>query len=177
MIKYPKGPRSHYIWRRYWSTSLPDLMLNSLQTFRKYFCPTLFSELKSFAVVTKMLTVFPRIVSVETILFLNLTLCSVTFGHRTYRCGNYSREEIIQGQKLFAEIRYFNFKIVICLGFGFYGGRWKELDLSVMSVCQCNTSIHNLELSRFWQITIPSYSREWSANFCGWPKCPFYDHF
>merc|ERR1711956_76215 len=38
--------------------------------------------------------------------FLNLTLCNVTFKHSTYRCGNYSREETIQGRKLFAEIRY-----------------------------------------------------------------------
>ena len=38
--------------------------------------------------------------------FLNLTLCTVTFVHSTYRCGNYSREETIQGRKLFAEIRY-----------------------------------------------------------------------
>ena len=37
---------------------------------------------------------------------LNLTLCTVTFAHSTYRCGNYSREETIQGRKLFAEIRY-----------------------------------------------------------------------
>ncbi len=37
--------------------------------------------------------------------FLNLTLCTVTFGHSTYRCGNYSREETIQGRKLFTEIR------------------------------------------------------------------------
>ena len=33
--------------------------------------------------------------------FLNLTLCTVTFDHSTYRCGNYSREETIQGRKLF----------------------------------------------------------------------------
>ena len=39
--------------------------------------------------------------------FLNLALCTVTFVHSIYRCRNYSREEIIQGQKLFAEIRYF----------------------------------------------------------------------
>ena len=38
--------------------------------------------------------------------FLNLTLCTVTFVHSTYKCGNYSREETIQGRKLFAEIRY-----------------------------------------------------------------------
>ena len=38
--------------------------------------------------------------------FLKLTLCTVTFDHSTYRCGNYSREETIQGRKLFAEIRY-----------------------------------------------------------------------
>ena len=29
--------------------------------------------------------------------FLNLTLCSVTFGHSTYRCRNYSRAETIRG--------------------------------------------------------------------------------
>jgi hypothetical protein len=33
----------------------------------------------------------------------------VTFDHSTYRCGNYSREETIQGRKLFAEIRYLIF--------------------------------------------------------------------
>ena len=32
--------------------------------------------------------------------FLNLTRCTVTFDHSTYRCGNYSREETIQGRKL-----------------------------------------------------------------------------
>ena len=37
--------------------------------------------------------------------FLNLTLFTVTFGDSTYGCGNYSREETIQGRKLFAEIR------------------------------------------------------------------------
>ena len=42
MTKYPKGPRSHYIWRLYWCKWLPDLMLNSSQTFRKYFCPPLY---------------------------------------------------------------------------------------------------------------------------------------
>ena len=31
----------------------------------------------------------------------------MTFIHSTYECGNYSREETIQGRKLFAEIRYF----------------------------------------------------------------------
>ena len=38
--------------------------------------------------------------------FLNLTLCTVTFGNSTYRCGYYSREETIQGRKLYEEIRY-----------------------------------------------------------------------
>ena len=38
--------------------------------------------------------------------FLNLTLCTVTYGYSTYRCGNYSREETIQGRKLYEEIRY-----------------------------------------------------------------------
>ena len=32
--------------------------------------------------------------------FLNSTLCTVTFHHSTYKCGNYSREESIQGRKL-----------------------------------------------------------------------------
>ena len=50
-------------------------------------------------------TVFLRIVSAKTIFLLNLTLCSGTFGHSTYKCGNYSREETIKGRKLFAEIR------------------------------------------------------------------------
>ena len=35
--------------------------------------------------------------------FLNLVLYTVTFG--TLKCGNYSREETIQGQKLFTEIQ------------------------------------------------------------------------
>jgi len=30
----------------------------------------------------------------------------VTFGNSTYSCGNYSREETIQGRKLYEEIRY-----------------------------------------------------------------------
>ena len=37
-------------------------------------------------------TVLPRIVSAETIPFLNLTLCTVSFNHSTYRCGNYMRK-------------------------------------------------------------------------------------
>ena len=41
--------------------------------------------------------------------FLNLTLCTVTFGDSTYRCGNYSREETIQGRKLYEEIHGFSF--------------------------------------------------------------------
>ena len=38
--------------------------------------------------------------------FLKKILCTVTFDHSTYRCGKYSREETIQGRKLFTEIRY-----------------------------------------------------------------------
>ena len=41
--------------------------------------------------------------------FFNLTLCTVTFDHSTYRFGNYSREETIQGRKLFVEIRYLQY--------------------------------------------------------------------
>ena len=33
--------------------------------------------------------------------FLNLTLCTVTFAHSTYRCGNYSRAETIRGNTVF----------------------------------------------------------------------------
>ena len=55
--------------------------------------------------VTNIYTVFGRIVFRGNYSFLNLTLCTVTFAHSTYRCGNYSREEIKQGRKLFAEIR------------------------------------------------------------------------
>ena len=29
--------------------------------------------------------------------FLSLALCTVTFDHSTYRCGNYSRAETIRG--------------------------------------------------------------------------------
>ena len=51
--------------------------------------------------------------------FFNLTLCTVTFDHSTYRCGNYSREETIQGRKLFAEIRYW-FSCFVCLFLSFF---------------------------------------------------------
>ena len=44
--------------------------------------------------------------------FLNLTLCTVTFGNSTYRCGNSSREETLQGRKLFAEIQYIKISTV-----------------------------------------------------------------
>ena len=47
--------------------------------------------------------------------FLNLSLCTVTFDHSTYRCGNYSREETIQGRKLFAEIRYVSKRVILVL--------------------------------------------------------------
>ena len=33
--------------------------------------------------------------------FLNLSLCTVTFDHSTYRCGNYSREETICGNTVY----------------------------------------------------------------------------
>ena len=47
-------------------------------------------------------TVFPHIVSAETILFWIWK----SKGHNTWICGNYSREETIQGRKLYEEIRY-----------------------------------------------------------------------
>ena len=60
-------------------------------------------------------TAFPHIVSAETILFLIWKLQKIwivaanfNFLHNklNFCCGNYSREETIQGRKLFAEIRY-----------------------------------------------------------------------
>ena len=33
--------------------------------------------------------------------FLNLTLCTVTFGYSTHRCGNYLREETIRGNTVY----------------------------------------------------------------------------
>ena len=56
--------------------------------------------------------------------FLNLSLCTVTFDHSTYRCGNYSREEIIQGRKLFAEIRYIQDAKVWDESFAMCNGLW-----------------------------------------------------
>ena len=44
--------------------------------------------------------------------FLNLVTVHKAKGHSTYKCGNYSREETIQGRKLFAEIRYVNFYLI-----------------------------------------------------------------
>ena len=43
----------------------------------------------------KIITVFPRIVSAETILFWN------------FQCGNYSREETIKGRKVFKGGNYY----------------------------------------------------------------------
>ena len=65
----------------------------------------------------KSITVFPRIVSAETILFwvwpcVLWPLITVHKSEETiqvrklFKWGNYSSEETIQGQKLFAEIRY-----------------------------------------------------------------------
>ena len=42
--------------------------------------------------------------------FLKLTLCTMTFGYSPYRCRNYSREETIQGRKIYEEIRQFVLK-------------------------------------------------------------------
>ena len=44
-------------------------------------------------------TVFPRIVSAETIVFWKL------------KCGNYSKEETIQGRKLFFFVNFYNLNI------------------------------------------------------------------
>ena len=71
-----------------------------------------------FSRVPKVLvTVFPHIVSEETILFLNLEIvtnsnsCAIFhfFLKKLNACfGNYSREETVQGQKLYEEILWLN---------------------------------------------------------------------
>ena len=38
--------------------------------------------------------------------FFEFNVMYCEFGNSTYRCGNYSREETIQGRKLYEEIRY-----------------------------------------------------------------------
>ena len=45
--------------------------------------------------------------------FLNLTLCTVTFHHSTYRCGNYSREETIRGNTVHMGGQFSNFAVQI----------------------------------------------------------------
>ena len=40
--------------------------------------------------------------------FLNLTLCTLTKGHSTYRCKNYSREETIRGNTVCAHFNNLN---------------------------------------------------------------------
>ena len=59
--------------------------------------------------------------------FLNLTLCTVTFGYSPCRCGNYSREETIQGRKLYEEIRYAFFTILLLFVVDF---RWTDISNS-----------------------------------------------
>ena len=48
----------------------------------------------------------PGTMSLGLLIWPNHFYQCVAFVHSTYRCGNYSREETIQGWKLFAEIRY-----------------------------------------------------------------------
>ena len=55
--------------------------------------------------------------------FLNLTLCTVTFGNSTFMCGNYSREETIQGLKLYEEIRYTEWLVRFLWMFRLVGSR------------------------------------------------------
>ena len=46
---------------------------------------------------------------------LNLTLCTVTFVHSTYRCGNYSRAETIRGNTVFVKkFLFFYFCLMYC---------------------------------------------------------------
>ena len=54
--------------------------------------------------------------------FLKLTLCTVTFGHNTYRCGNYSRAETIRGNTVYEKDvaigpkKKFQNQLWICIG-------------------------------------------------------------
>ena len=78
--------------------------------------------------------------------FLNLTLCTVSFGDSTYRCGNYLREETIQGRKLFAEIRYSTHK------FSERTEWMKHIDLS--NFLELYISVKNIALQWFGIVII-----------------------
>ena len=78
--------------------------------------------------------------------FLNLTSCTVTFGYSTYSCGNYSREETIQGRKLFAEIWY-----VSKLLWG-----WMGWDYNSESVCVCGEAV----MTMYWWQLMSRYQKK-----------------
>ena len=68
---------------------------------------------KCFFILWKAHTVFPRIVSVETILFWIFKSLKISYCFRIkvslMGCGNYSGVKTIPGRKLFAEMRYWFF--------------------------------------------------------------------
>ena len=107
-----------FIWPLGENSSTPCVIITSLCVCGKCFVsePSLFpSTLACALVFVRLLEIISFKKSIYRISansfrrnysFLNLTLCTVTFVNSTYRCGNYSREETIQGRKLYEEIRY-----------------------------------------------------------------------
>ena len=97
-------------------------------------------------------TVFPRIVFRGNYSFLNLALFTVTFDLyfiNLNSCrGNYSREETIQGRKLFAEIRYaqcsctVSFWIIEALSANF----WKQKVFGILMIVRTEEIICKLYL-------------------------------
>ena len=76
---------------------------------KKVFIKIIFFKLVKFAFSEKVAKfekkIFVILLTRVSCSFLNLTLCTVTFSRSTYRCGNYLREETIEGRKLYEEIR------------------------------------------------------------------------
>ena len=109
-------------------------------------------------------TVFPHIVSAETI-FFNSILYTVTFGNSTFRCGNYSREETIQGRKLYEEIRYVlsTSKItwylirVLCFIQRIYSVKWKVTSKSKLQLFVFRIYIFKLNYTQFTRAHFPKY--------------------
>ena len=61
--------------------------------------------------------------------FLNLTLCTVTFDHSTYRCGNYSREETIRGNTVVVLLKISKFQC------NFWKSKIFKIRLTLTSPC------------------------------------------
>ena len=93
--------------------------------------------------------------------FLKLTLCTVTFDHSTYRCENYSREETIQGRKLFAEIRYllrFFVFLLLCIFGGSGGGGWQFLLFHWLFLLELMDLLVLFPWERYWAGTLTNFA-------------------